>query len=71
MSFSVAFVDFWLADQFNSLGLVFLDFEYFMCFYISTGMTNQQSDVAVRFIFKYTTVSTLELKYFTYLKQFD
>ena len=29
----VAFVDFWLADQFNSLAVVFLDFEYFICYF--------------------------------------
>lgn len=31
----VAFVDFWLADQFNSLSVVFLDIEYFICYFAS------------------------------------
>ena len=30
----VCFVDFWFADQLNSLALVFLDIEFFFCFYI-------------------------------------
>lgn len=32
--FYVGFADFWLADQLNSLHTVFLDFQYFLCFYI-------------------------------------
>ena len=31
----VCFVDFWLADQFNSLAIVFLDIEFFVCFFVS------------------------------------
>ncbi|VDP11108.1 unnamed protein product [Soboliphyme baturini] len=31
----VTFPDFWLADQMNSLVTLFLDFEYFCCFYCS------------------------------------
>ena len=41
----VAFVDFWFADQLNSLGLVFLDFEFFFCFFIkeqTLEYSNQQ-----------------------------
>ena len=30
----VCFIDFWFADQLNSLALVFLDVEFFFCFYI-------------------------------------
>ena len=30
----VCFIDFWFADQLNSLALVFLDIEFFFCFYI-------------------------------------
>src|SRR5689334_17535589 len=29
----VTFTDFWLGDQMNSLTTVFLDFQYFICFY--------------------------------------
>jgi|UniRef100_A0A914PVP6 hypothetical protein len=29
----VTFTDFWLGDQMNSLSTVFLDFQYFICFY--------------------------------------
>lgn len=29
----VTFTDFWLGDQMNSLSTVFLDFQYFVCFY--------------------------------------
>ena len=29
----VEFADFWLADQLNSLAIVFLDLEYTVCFY--------------------------------------
>ena len=31
----VTFADFWLADQLNSLVPVFMDFQYFACFYAS------------------------------------
>ena len=31
--FFVTFPDFWLADQLNSLNKVFMDFEFFICFY--------------------------------------
>lgn len=34
--FYVHFADFWLADQLTSLAPVFLDFQYFVCFYAST-----------------------------------
>ena len=30
--FAVTFSDFWIADQFNSLAVVFLDIEFFLCF---------------------------------------
>ncbi|XP_063237550.1 solute carrier family 53 member 1-like isoform X2 [Bacillus rossius redtenbacheri] len=35
--FPVAFADFWLADQFNSLVGVLLDGHFLVCFYFSTG----------------------------------
>lgn len=35
--FYVGFADFWLADQLNSLHTVFLDFQYFVCFYIQNS----------------------------------
>ncbi|XP_074593673.1 solute carrier family 53 member 1-like isoform X2 [Brevipalpus obovatus] len=31
----VKFADFWLADQFNSMSPIFVDIQYFICFYIS------------------------------------
>lgn len=33
----VGFADFWLADQLNSLVPVLLDFQYLVCFYVSSG----------------------------------
>jgi hypothetical protein len=33
--FYVNFADFWLADQLNSLVIVFVDFQYFICFYLA------------------------------------
>ena len=38
--FRVGFADFWLADQLNSLVPVFMDFQYFTCFYISSFSSN-------------------------------
>jgi len=35
--FYVGFADFWLADQLNSLGQALADFQYLVCFYMSTG----------------------------------
>lgn len=35
--FYVGFADFWLADQLNSLNTVFLDFQYFVCFYVQNS----------------------------------
>jgi len=35
--FYVGFADFWFADQLNSLHTVFLDFQYFICFYIQNS----------------------------------
>ncbi|XP_053971286.1 xenotropic and polytropic retrovirus receptor 1-like isoform X4 [Hylaeus volcanicus] len=35
--FYVGFADFWLADQLNSLHTVFLDFQYFVCFYVQNS----------------------------------
>uniref|UniRef100_A0A1A9W6A5 EXS domain-containing protein n=1 Tax=Glossina brevipalpis TaxID=37001 RepID=A0A1A9W6A5_9MUSC len=32
--FSVAFADFWLGDQFNSMTIVFIDFKNLLCFYV-------------------------------------
>jgi len=36
----VNFADFWLADQLNSLVPVFMDFQYFACFYTSSFTSN-------------------------------
>lgn len=35
--FYVSFADFWIADQLNSLHTVFLDFQYFVCFYFQNS----------------------------------
>ncbi|XP_076342267.1 solute carrier family 53 member 1-like [Tachypleus tridentatus] len=43
--FHVGFADFWLADQLNSLVPVLVDFEYFVCFYVSTLDWTENSDV--------------------------
>ena len=40
----VCFVDFWFADQLNSLALVFLDIEFFFCFYIKEQTLEVQND---------------------------
>ena len=40
----VCFIDFWLADQFNSLAMVFLDIEYFFCFFINAAVQQSRSD---------------------------
>ncbi|XP_011697039.1 PREDICTED: xenotropic and polytropic retrovirus receptor 1-like isoform X2 [Wasmannia auropunctata] len=42
--FYVNFADFWLADQLNSLHTVFLDFQYFVCFYIQNSSWNDVTD---------------------------
>ncbi|GFS97138.1 xenotropic and polytropic retrovirus receptor 1 homolog [Trichonephila clavipes] len=34
--FHVGFADFWLADQLNSLVPVLVDFQYFVCFYVTS-----------------------------------
>lgn len=38
--FRVTFADFWLADQLNSLVPVFMDFQYFACFYACAISSN-------------------------------
>ncbi|XP_014486128.1 PREDICTED: xenotropic and polytropic retrovirus receptor 1-like isoform X2 [Dinoponera quadriceps] len=42
--FYVNFADFWLADQLNSLHTVFLDFQYFVCFYIQNSSWTDVTD---------------------------
>ncbi|XP_012222123.1 solute carrier family 53 member 1-like isoform X1 [Linepithema humile] len=42
--FYVGFADFWLADQLNSLHTVFLDFQYFVCFYIQNSSWTDITD---------------------------
>ncbi|XP_024877250.1 xenotropic and polytropic retrovirus receptor 1-like isoform X4 [Temnothorax curvispinosus] len=42
--FYVGFADFWLADQLNSLHTVFLDFQYFVCFYIQNNSWTDVTD---------------------------
>ena len=41
----VCFVDFWFADQLNSLALVFLDIEFFFCFYIKEQTLEVEDDL--------------------------
>ena len=41
----VCFVDFWFADQLNSLALVFLDIEFFFCFYIKEQTLAVEDDL--------------------------
>lgn len=43
--FHVGFADFWLADQLNSLVPVLVDFEYFICFYVTTLDWTENIDV--------------------------
>ena len=43
----VCFVDFWFADQLNSLALVFLDIEFFFCFYIKEQTLEYENDPEV------------------------
>ncbi|XP_053971284.1 xenotropic and polytropic retrovirus receptor 1-like isoform X2 [Hylaeus volcanicus] len=42
--FYVGFADFWLADQLNSLHTVFLDFQYFVCFYVQNSSWTDVTD---------------------------
>ena len=42
--YRVSFADFWVADQLNSLAIVFLDFEFSFCFLASLG-TNTVADI--------------------------
>ncbi|XP_033330944.1 solute carrier family 53 member 1 [Megalopta genalis] len=42
--FYVGFADFWLADQLNSLHTVFLDFQYFVCFYVQNSSWTSVTD---------------------------
>ncbi|XP_016917659.1 solute carrier family 53 member 1 isoform X2 [Apis cerana] len=42
--FYVGFADFWLADQLNSLHTVFLDFQYFVCFYVQNSSWTTVTD---------------------------
>ena len=41
----VNFADFWLADQLNSLVPAFLDFQYFICFYIQNASNLDSPDI--------------------------
>ncbi|XP_012279516.1 xenotropic and polytropic retrovirus receptor 1 isoform X1 [Orussus abietinus] len=43
--FYVNFADFWVADQLNSLHTVFLDLQYFVCFYIKNSSWTEVNDV--------------------------
>ncbi|XP_069698785.1 solute carrier family 53 member 1-like [Periplaneta americana] len=45
--FYVNFADFWLADQLNSLVVVFVDFQYFICFYLTNESWMVGKDVNV------------------------
>ncbi|XP_046607662.1 xenotropic and polytropic retrovirus receptor 1-like isoform X3 [Neodiprion virginianus] len=42
--FYVGFADFWLADQLNSLQTVFLDLQYFVCFYTKNSSWTRVTD---------------------------
>ncbi|XP_046470016.1 solute carrier family 53 member 1 isoform X3 [Neodiprion pinetum] len=42
--FYVGFADFWLADQLNSLQIVFLDLQYFVCFYTKNSSWTRVTD---------------------------
>ncbi|KAL1482065.1 hypothetical protein MTO96_015099 [Rhipicephalus appendiculatus] len=44
--FYVGFADFWLADQLNSLVPVFIDAQYFVCFYATDFQWMENSDAA-------------------------
>ncbi|XP_032664967.1 xenotropic and polytropic retrovirus receptor 1-like isoform X2 [Odontomachus brunneus] len=45
--FYVGFADFWLADQLNSLHTVFLDFQYFVCFYIQNSSWTDVTETCI------------------------
>ncbi|XP_046607665.1 xenotropic and polytropic retrovirus receptor 1-like isoform X6 [Neodiprion virginianus] len=45
--FYVGFADFWLADQLNSLQTVFLDLQYFVCFYTKNSSWTRVTDAEV------------------------
>lgn len=41
--YPVEFADFWLADQLNSLVVLFLDSEFMICFYAINGVTTRDT----------------------------
>ncbi|KDR11153.1 xenotropic and polytropic retrovirus receptor 1 homolog isoform X1 [Zootermopsis nevadensis] len=45
--FYVNFADFWLADQLNSLVIVLVDFQYFICFYLANDNWMVANDINV------------------------
>ena len=44
--FYVGFADFWLADQLNSLGQALKDYQYLICFYLTSGSMDDSWDTA-------------------------
>ncbi|KAJ6221713.1 hypothetical protein RDWZM_000258 [Blomia tropicalis] len=55
--FRVTFADFWLADQLNSLSILFSDFVYYICFYVNFYYNDDDlnSDSANRCLFNSRT----------------
>ena len=45
--YPVTFGDFWFADQLNSIIIIFLDFEFMLCFYFYVWPLNKNEDGAV------------------------
>ncbi|XP_046733957.1 xenotropic and polytropic retrovirus receptor 1-like isoform X1 [Diprion similis] len=52
--FYVGFADFWLADQLNSLHTVFLDLQYFVCFYTKNSSWTRVVDAEVCIIHEHS-----------------
>lgn len=59
--FHVGFADFWLADQMNSLVTALMDFQFLICFYLSSG---DWMNVGGRYCNNYFKYQTLNLIYF-------
>lgn len=45
----VKFADFWMADQFNSLAILFSDAVFFVCFYMNFYSSKIRDDSGMNF----------------------
>lgn len=68
--FYVSFADFWLADQLNSLHTVFLDFQYFVCFYIQNSSWTDVTGQYNLYHYLYKNKSHINIKPHKYIVAF-